>query len=83
MKQLETIKQVVGRLEKAGIHYFITGSIASTFYGIPRFTHDIDIVVTIGKRDVDGMVALFSEDSYISRDGIMDALDFRVGSNQC
>lgn len=78
MKQLEIIKLVVERLGKAGIDYFITGSIASTFYGIPRFTHDIDIVITVEEQNIDDMIILFSEDGYISKDSIMDALA-RVG----
>ena len=53
MEQLEVIKWLVNKLEKAAINYLITGSMASSYYGIPRFTHDIDTVVTIGKKDVD------------------------------
>jgi hypothetical protein len=54
--------------------YFITGSTASNFYGIPRLTHDIDIVVKFtGEREEDFFQA-FETDSYISRDGITEAM---------
>ena len=51
MEQLEVLRWVVDKLEKTRICYFITDSIASAYYGIPRFTHDIDIVLTIGEKD--------------------------------
>ena len=74
MEQLEVIKWLSNKLETAGIQYFITGSIASSYYGIPRFTHDLDIVLTIERNDVDKVVQLFEDDGYISREGIMEAL---------
>ncbi len=74
MEQLEVIKLLVSKLEKASIHYFITGSIASSYYGIPRFTHDIDVVLKVGTKDVDQIIELFKHDGYISREGILEAL---------
>ena len=74
MEQLEILKLLVSKLEKLSAQYFITDSIASSYYGIPRFTHDVDVVLTIGKRDVDKVIQLFKDDGYISREGIMEAL---------
>jgi hypothetical protein len=74
MEQLEAIRLLVSKLEKASISYFITGSIASSYYGIPRFTHDIDVVVTVGIMDVDRVIELFEDDGYISREGVLEAL---------
>jgi hypothetical protein len=73
MEQLEVISLLVSKLEKAGIRYFITGSIASSYYGIPRFTHDIDVVLTLGTKDVDQIIKLFIDDGYISKEGILEA----------
>jgi hypothetical protein len=36
---------VVGLLEAQGIPYMVTGSVASSFYGRPRSTHDADVVI--------------------------------------
>ncbi len=33
----------ISRLNALGIHYMITGSVASMIYGEPRLTHDIDL----------------------------------------
>ena len=39
----------IAPLEQAEIPYFVTGSVASIFYGEPRLTHDVDIVVYLNK----------------------------------
>ncbi len=57
MEQLEVLKLLVSKLEKASIHYFITGSIANSYYGIPRFTHDIDVVLTVGKLSISAFLS--------------------------
>jgi len=74
MEQLEVLKWLVDKLEKARIHYLITGSIASSYYGIPRFTHDIDIVLTIVEKDAEKVIHLFKDAGYISKEGITEAL---------
>jgi len=74
MEQLEVIKLLVRTLERASIPYFITGSIASSYYGIPRFTHDIDVVLTVGTKEVDRIIKIFKDDGYISKEGILEAL---------
>jgi hypothetical protein len=74
MEQLRLIQWVIERLEKAHIRYFITGSIASSYYGIPRYTHDIDIVVAIDRDAADTLIHLLQEKGYISKEGIQEAL---------
>ena len=46
-------------LEQGRIDYMITGSVASTFYGEPRLTHDIDLVVALRDDDVERLPSLF------------------------
>jgi hypothetical protein len=47
MSQSQLLKQVIGRLEVAGIEYMLTGSVVSSLQGEPRATHDIDIVIAV------------------------------------
>jgi hypothetical protein len=47
MNELDILKLVAKRLEGAGINYMLSGSVALTFYGKPRMTRDIDIVIMI------------------------------------
>lgn len=74
MEQLKVIRLVTDRLEKLGTPYFITGSIASSYYGIPRYTHDLDVVITISEEDIRAIMRLFEHEGYLSQEGIRDAL---------
>lgn len=40
-------------IEKLNIEYMVTGSIAAIFYGHPRLTHDIDIVIHLRPHDIE------------------------------
>jgi len=67
--------QVVGeRLDRAGCARFVTGSVASTLFGEPRFTNDIDIVVRMDERGAAFFANSFpSEEWYVSKEAAMDA----------
>jgi hypothetical protein len=45
--QIEVFQEILGRLRELGIAYALTGSYASTYWGEPRSTHDIDLVVMV------------------------------------
>ena len=47
MQDPDFIYLFVAPLESAGITYMITGSVASSIYGEPRNTFDIDLVVLL------------------------------------
>lgn len=64
MQQLDLLRVFIDPLEKNKIQYFITGSIASIFYGEPRLTHDIDIVVHLTQTDIKSFEKIFSLDEY-------------------
>jgi hypothetical protein len=46
-------------LNRAGIRYVVTGSVAAIFYGEPRLTHDVDFVLFLRALDIDTLVKLF------------------------
>ncbi len=74
MNELDILKLVTRRLNDAEIDYMLSGSVALTFYGKPRMTRDIDIVVMIPLKAVDRFAKLFEQDFYIDRDMIADAI---------
>ncbi|MCP4682570.1 MAG: hypothetical protein GY864_09580 [Desulfobacterales bacterium] len=74
MNELDILKLVTSRLSDAEIDYMLSGSVALTFYGKPRMTRDIDIVVMIPLDAVDGFVKLFEQDFYIDKDMVADAI---------
>jgi len=41
------------------IDYIVTGSVASIFYGEPRLTFDIDLIITLNNKDIPGFVQAF------------------------
>jgi hypothetical protein len=59
---LEIALLVAAALEKAGIEYFLGGSVASSLHGQPRFTRDIDFVVHMGEAQVGALVAALGPD---------------------
>lgn len=70
----EFLEDVVARLEGAGVTYAITGSIASNLWGIPRTTHDVDVVVVLSLADVGKVLAAFTDRYYISEPAVREAI---------
>ena len=68
-------------LEGLGLDYVVGGSVASSLHGIPRATQDIDIVVVLWGKDVDGFVARFESSFYVDRDMVTDAIRRRASFN--
>lgn len=52
MGQRDLLLTIVSALTKFHIPYLLTGSFASSFYGFPRATHDIDFVIEIDKPNL-------------------------------
>jgi hypothetical protein len=59
---LNTLKNLVRRLiaalREAGLEYAFTGAMAASFYGVPRTTVDVDIMIRVStEEDVDKLVS--------------------------
>ena len=80
-EELEVLKDVVGRLERAGIAYMVTGSTAANFYAVPRMTRDIDIVIELEERDVGRFIPLFENDYYLEPNTVRGAVKDRAMFN--
>jgi hypothetical protein len=50
---LEFLAEVSDLLERSGIEYMLTGSLASTYYGEPRATRDVDLVIEADRLALD------------------------------
>lgn len=73
-EELELLKLVATRLDKAGIQYMMTGSMAMAVYSVPRMTRDIDMVVEIPTGGVPAIVSLFDSQFYIDADAVKQAV---------
>jgi len=58
----ELLVDCLRRLNRENLNYFLTGSMASNFWGIPRTTHDLDFVIQLSPSSLPRMIAAFSND---------------------
>lgn len=80
-EELEVLRIVTGRLDSARVPYMVTGSIAASYYAMPRMTRDIDLVVEVEAADADRLCALFEDDFYVDRDAAREAIAARGAFN--
>jgi hypothetical protein len=73
-EELEVLGIMSDRLEVARVPYMLTGSFAMAYYGKPRMTRDLDIVVSMNDRHVVPVVSLLSPDFYIDADSVRSAV---------
>lgn len=64
MDPLETYLLFTRRLEELGLAYMVTGAVASTMYGYPRFTHDLDLVLELPASRAAQLAAAFPPESF-------------------
>jgi hypothetical protein len=62
MTEQELLVDCLRRLNRAEITYYLTGSMASNYWGIPRTTHDLDFVIQLPLSAVPKIVSAFSPD---------------------
>jgi hypothetical protein len=63
------------------IRYVVGGSLASSIYGIPRATQDVDIVADIRPAHVDSITSALTGEFYIDAEMIRDAIKRRASFN--
>ena len=75
MEQAELLRYVVSVLEELEIPYAIVGSIASSAYGEPRLTQDVDIVIDLPRGLIQSLCDAFPlPDYYVSLDAALLAV---------
>lgn len=78
MEQDELLREVVQTLERLGVPYLVTGSIATIFFGEPRFTNDIDIVVSLSVESAEALAHEFPAPAfYVSTEAAREAAESR------
>jgi hypothetical protein len=71
---LESTAIFVRVLEELGVPYFIVGSVASSAYGLPRATQDIDFVVALRHEQVPTLVAALEPEFYVDIAAVYEAV---------
>jgi hypothetical protein len=58
-----------------GLAYMVTGSMASNYYGNPRLTNNIDIVVMLREDQLSKIATAFQETYYVAPEAIQQAME--------
>jgi hypothetical protein len=73
--QAELLRYVAEVLEGLGVEYMIGGSHAAMYYGEPRLTRDVDVVVTLGPEHLAAFLACFPPgEFYVDPDAATEAV---------
>lgn len=74
MTQQEVLTEVLARLSELGAKYALTGSHASSYWGQPRSTHDIDLLVLIDAEQAAALAAAMDPDYYADAEAMVEAI---------
>jgi hypothetical protein len=78
---LLVVARIVAAFEKLSVQYVVGGSLASSVYGIPRATQDVDLVAALNLEHAEPLTADLIADFYIDSDMITDAIKRRGSFN--
>lgn len=71
----EVLRDISRRLGEIGVSFYLTGGLVSSFYGEPRFTQDIDLVLQIPDSfSMDSFLDAVSPEYFADRDQIENAI---------
>jgi hypothetical protein len=68
-------------LTSAGIPYLIGGSLASSQYGIPRSTQDVDLIADLQPKHVPALLAALGDEFYVDAERVREAIRHRSSFN--
>jgi len=71
--QAEFLIELLTRLNSTGLRYMLTGSMASNYWGIPRTTHDVDVVVALEPHQADRLIQAFQSGFFIQPESVRSA----------
>lgn len=78
----QVLAVVIGLLERSGIPYMVTGSLASSYHGEPRSTRDADIVIDPSPESIEPLVqGLLAAGFYVDADVAREAMTARSQFN--
>jgi len=74
MNERELLVDCLRRLNDAEVVYFLTGSMASNYWGIPRATHDLDFVVQLHSSNIRRVVEAFKTEFHLDEEAVRAAM---------
>jgi len=74
MSVTDVFRRITAALDQAGIAYMLSGSFASAYYGAPRSTQDIDLVIAATPAQLRAFVpGLPCDEYYVDLDAALEA----------
>ena len=64
MQSPEPFRIFTRKLHELGVPYMVSGSVAAIYYGEPRMTNDVDIIVFLKRQDARRLEETFSGDEF-------------------
>ncbi len=76
----ETMERISRILDELGLRYHYTGGVAVSYYGDPRFTQDLDLVIQLATDQPETMLLLghLSEGFIVHKQAVLDAIRARA-----
>lgn len=72
--QHQILEHITQCLERAGIAYMLSGSVALSYYAQPRMTRDIDLVIEIQSSDLSRLACQLDDVYYFDEDAAHAAI---------
>lgn len=69
-----TLRALCAAFERVGVDWAIGGSIASSVYGEPRATNDVDVIALLDQSSARRLGAALGHEFYFSEDAALDAV---------
>ncbi len=71
---ISTLQRATQALQQVGISYHLTGGLASSYYGEPRLTQDIDFVVAMKQEDIAVLIQILAPQFLVDLEAMEDAV---------
>lgn len=78
---LEPLRAIAAILDQLGLPWCLGGSLASSFFGEPRATRDIDLIVELSLADIESLARNVEPRFYVSREAMKEAVTARRSFN--
>jgi hypothetical protein len=78
---LLVVALVVEVLDRLSIEYVVGGSVASSVFGVPRATQDVDVVASVSLESIEPLVVLLEHAFFVDADSLRDAVRRRTSAN--
>jgi len=78
---LLVVARIAAAFESLSVPYIVGGSLASSVYGIPRATQDVDLVAVLSLDHIEPLTVALAGEFYVDGDMIADAIKRRASFN--